>query len=129
MENLHLQTLMLSCGYPYIFGIAFAAAPGRVHMNGGMWEAMPPSFGSTGEQGRTHTAGKTYTGGMHRGCDHLHGIVDGKSRINTSTRTVHIHINGLFGVCAVQVKQLGYYHIGKVVINGSTKENNPFLPQ
>ena len=129
VEELGLHTFLLAEGDAHIFGVALRAAAGGVQVDRGVGQCVALALLAGCKQHGAHAGGDAHGVGVHRRRDHLHGVVDGQAGVDAAARAVDIHVDGLIGIFAVQVEQLGHNQVGDLIVDGRAQEDDALLEQ
>ena len=112
-----------------IRSLALRAAQRLVHVDGGVGKRITLAFCTCGQEHGAKRCGYTNGHGADLVRDHLHSVVDGQPGIDLSARRIDVHLDGAFRIFLAQVEQLGYGHVGDLIVNGCSKEDDAFLEQ
>lgn len=111
-----LELLDFSCCNLNIGGLPLSPTHGLVYHHSRMAQRKALALGSGHKQHSRHRrrhAG-AYRGNIARYI--LHGVIDAKTGIHAATGRIDIDAHILARVRAIEVQQLGLYHIGGIII-------------
>src|SRR5690606_9781914 len=90
-----------------------------------VWQAAAFPFCCCTKQHRSHGGSHPGTDGGHVRLYELHGIVDTKSGVDTSTRRINIDLNILGSICTFKKQHLCLNYVCHLVIYSCTQKYDP----